>query len=123
MSGFSNRGSEQLLTYRDGSPFINKFRVGDGALYLCSAPLSTDYNNLVRNSEVFIPMLYKMAISASKERKISYTIGRDETLETEALTNTAGKDLVYKLKGEKEEFIPGQRIISSKVFLLSLIHI
>lgn len=117
MSGFSNRGSEQLLTYRDGSPFINKFRVGDGALYLCSAPLNTDYNNLVRNSEVFIPMLYKMAISASKERKIAYTIGRDETLETEAMTNTAGKDLVYKLKGEREEFIPGQRIISSKVFL------
>ena len=117
MSGFSNRGSEQLLTYRDGSPFINKFSIGDGALFLCSAPLSTDYNNLVRNSEVFIPMLYKMAISASKESKIAYTIGRDETLETDALINSAGKDLVYKLKGEKEEFIPGQRIISSKVYL------
>ena len=117
MSGFSTRGSEQLLTYRDGGSFMTKYRIGDGALFLSAAPLNTDYSNLVRNSEVFVPMLYKMAISASKERKIAYTIGRDETLETDALTNTAGKDLVYKLKGEKEEFIPGQRIISSKVFL------
>lgn len=113
----ASTGSEQLLTYRDGSSFISKFSVGDGTLFLCAAPLSTNYNNLVRNSEVFIPMLYKMAISGSKERKISYTIGRDETLETDAKTTSANGELVYKLKGEAEEFIPGQRIISSKVFL------
>ncbi len=117
LNRIASRGSEQLLTLRDGNPFLNKYSIGDGTVFLCVSPISTDYSNLVRNSEIFVPMLYKMAISGSRERKIAYTIGADETLETDALKKSAGSDLVYKLKGETEEFIPGQRIISSKVYL------
>jgi len=84
--------------------------------------LNTDYNNLANSGEIFIPMLYKMAISSARKRPIAYTIGRDETIESDNLVK--GGESVYKLKGGKkeggqvsEEFIPQQRIVASKVFI------
>jgi len=115
MSTFGSRAEEKLLTYRDGSTFIGKYRADQGNLYLCSAPLSDDYNNLVRNGEIFIPMLYKMSISTSKDQRISYVIGKDEVLEAKSKANTT--ETVYRFGGAAEEFIPEQKVIGSKVIL------
>ncbi|MEZ4931915.1 MAG: hypothetical protein R2788_07335 [Saprospiraceae bacterium] len=60
-------------------------------------------------------MLYKMAISSARQRPIAYTIGRDETIEADNVVR--GGESVYKLKGDAEEFIPQQRIVTSKVYL------
>lgn len=109
------RGEEQLLTYRDGNAFLSKFRVGQGNLYVCVAPLDEQFNNLAQSGEIFIPMLYKMAISSNRAKKIAYTIGRDEVIESEHFVNST--DIVYKLRGESGEFIPEQRIIGAKAFL------
>ncbi|GJM31877.1 MAG: membrane protein [Saprospiraceae bacterium] len=115
LTDFSNRKGEPLLTYRDGNQLLLKYQVGQGNLYLSAAPISDEYSDLVRNGEIFIPMLYKMAISSGIRKPIAYTIGRDEVLETDHLA-TSG-DIVYKLKGKTEEFIPEQRVVGSKVFL------
>jgi hypothetical protein len=115
MSNFASRGEERLLTYRDGNPFLSKYGIGQGNLYLCSAPLNLTFNNLVRSGEIFIPMLYKMAISSSKENRIAYTIGKDESIITDNFSQ--GNETVYKLKGSTEEFIPEQRTVGSKVYL------
>ena len=120
LSTTASRGEEKLLTYRDGSTFLGKYKSGQGILYLCAAPLNTDVNNLANSGEIFIPMLYKMAISSARKRPISYTIGRDETIESDNLVK--GGESVYKMRGEAkddkvtEEFIPQQRIVASKVF-------
>ncbi len=106
---------EQLLTYRDGNAFLSKFEVGQGNLYVCAAPLNEEYSNLAQSGEIFIPMLYKMAISSNRARQIAYTIGRDEVIEADHFVNST--DIVYKLRGESGEFIPEQRIIGSKAFL------
>jgi len=106
---------EQLLTYRDGNAFLSKFEVGQGNLYVCAAPLNEEYSNLAQSGEIFIPMLYKMAISSNRARQIAYTIGRDEVIEADHFVNST--DMVYKLRGESGEFIPEQRIIGSKAFL------
>lgn len=115
MSTYANRGEERLLTYRDGSSFISKYKDDNGHLYLCSSPLDASINDLMKNGEIFVPMLYKMAISAARERRIAYTIGRDEVIEADHQSGSG--DIVYKLQGQAEEFIPEQRIIGSKVFL------
>lgn len=112
---FGSRMEEQLLGYRDGSSFLSKYQVGQGNLYLSAAPLNENYNDLMRNGEIFIPMLYKMAISSRKTRNIAYTIGRDEVIETDHLATSS--EIVYKLKGEGEEFIPEQRIVGNKAYL------
>lgn len=114
LSRLASRGEEKLMTYRDGSTFLAKFKSGQGILYLCAAPLSDDYSNLASSGEIFIPMLYKMAIGSARARPIAYIIGRDETIEAE--NKVRGGESVYKLKGKAEEFIPQQRIVASKVF-------
>ncbi|MFT5765438.1 MAG: hypothetical protein ACI8X3_002875, partial [Saprospiraceae bacterium] len=115
MSQYTSRSEEPLLRYRDGSVFLSKYTKGQGHLYLCAAPLSEEYNNLVRDGDVFIPMLYKMAISTAKENKIAFTIGKDELIEVDH--KVTGSELVYKIKGRIEEFIPEQQNIGQKVLL------
>ncbi len=107
---------EKLLTYRDGTSFLSKYRFDKGNLYLCAAPLDSDYSNLVKNGEIFIPMLYKMAISTAKSQRIAYTIGKDDYVEAENQLLT-GNETVYKVKGGGEEFIPEQTKIGSKIIL------
>ncbi len=115
LTAFGSRAEEQLLTYRDGTTFLGKYRIDQGHLYLCAAPLDTDYNDLVRNAEVFVPMVYKMAVSAGKAKQIALFIGKDEVLE--ASNSLTGAEAVYRMRGEQEEFIPEQKKIGSKVIL------
>jgi hypothetical protein len=111
----TNRNGELLMTYRDGSAFMTKNKVGQGHFYLSAVPLDEKISTLVRSGEVFVPMLYKMAISSGKEQKIGYTIGKDDQIETDN-KGIAG-ETSYKMKGAKEEFIPEQRIITGKAIL------
>lgn len=120
---------EHILTYRDGSALMAKYPQGEGALYFSAAPLQEQVNDLVRNGEVFVPMLFKMAIAGTKGRQIAYTIGRDEVLEAKHQVAVSG-ETIYKLRRQSEEsansqqpaagsneFIPEQRILGSKVLL------
>lgn len=115
LTRFGGRQEEALMTYRDGSTYLGKYRSGQGHLYLLAAPVDEQTNDLVQNAEIFVPMLYKMAISAGTARPLAYTIGKDEVVETTHQL-TSG-ELVYKLKGSGEEFIPEQRIVGTRVFL------
>ncbi len=115
LTNFGSRGEEQLLTYRDGTTFLGKYKNGQGHLYLCSAPLDNQWNDLVKNAEVFIPMVYKIAVSSGTSKKIMQYIGKDEVLE--AANSLTGAETVYKIKGKKEEFIPEQKKIGSRVII------
>jgi hypothetical protein len=115
LSNIAVRGEERLLTYRDGTTFLAKYPAEKGNFYVSAAPLDERYSNLAKNGEIFVPMLYKMAISTAKSPTIFYTIGKDEYVEAEARV-TAGES-TYKLKGKAEEFIPEQKTIASKVIL------
>lgn len=115
MTNYGSRREERLLSYRDGSSYLGKYTVDKGHLYLCAAPLNEEVNDLVRSGAIFIPMLYKMAISSDKDQQIAYTIGKDEVLETENRITQA--EMVYKMKGMEEEFIPQQKAIGPRVIL------
>jgi len=115
LTNFGKSREEKLLAYRDGSTFLGKYSFDKGNLYLCAAPLQEDYSNLVKNGEIFVPMLYKMAISSAKSQRIAYTIGKDEYLEAD--NRITDSETVYKLKGAAEEFIPEQTKVGPKVIL------
>ena len=114
ISQFQSAGEEPILRYRDGSTYIGKYQRGSGHLYLCAAPLNEEQNNLVRNAEIFIPMLYKMAVSTGTRERISYFIGRDYNIETKNIPVEG--DLVYHIVGP-EEFIPSQYRTGSQTLL------
>ena len=115
ISGFNRGAGEVLLRYRDGDAFMTKYQYEQGHLYLCAAPLNEDYSDLVRNAEVFVPMLYKMALSKAQNDKIAYIIGTDELLETE--NRSTGAESLYRLRGKPGEFIPERRNLGNKVLL------
>lgn len=121
----SNRG-EPILSYRDGSPFLMKYPAGEGAVYFSAVPLDETSSNLTKSAEIFVPMLFKIAIAGSKSGKIAFTIGKDEVLEANHPIASAGREIVYKLRGVQEkqgaeqgnnEFIPEQRVIGTKALL------
>jgi hypothetical protein len=105
---------EKLLVYRDGSSYLSKYRVGDGQLFVCAGPLNSDVNDLVFNAEIFVPLVYKMAISTTKQKNLSYTITNNVVIETDNKRKTG--DFVYKLTGA-DEFIPGQIPNGNKISL------
>jgi hypothetical protein len=109
-----NSANQPLLTYRDGSIFISKYIKGDGQLFVCSAPLNTEFNDLVANAEVFVPMIYKIALTKNKASKLSYFIGSDQLIEVDNLKQSG--EIVYKMKG-KSEFIPSQVSLGKKMIL------
>ena len=111
----TNRNGEILLTYRDGTPFMTKNRIGEGHFYLCASPLDERISTLSRAGDIFVPMLYKMAISTAKEWKIGYTIGKDDYIEVDS--KGISGETSYKMKGAQEEFIPQQRIVAAKAVL------
>ncbi|MEQ1745123.1 MAG: BatA domain-containing protein [Saprospiraceae bacterium] len=121
----ANRG-EHILTYRDGSAMLAKYPAGDGALYISAAPLDEQVNDLVRNAEIFVPLLFKTAIAGSKGRQIAYTIGKDEVLEAAHVPSASG-EAAYKMRltadgggsntAPSSEFIPEQRVLGAKVLL------
>jgi hypothetical protein len=110
-----SRRQQALLTYRDGSSALAKYTLGEGNVYLSSAPLDNEINNLALNAEIFIPMLYKMGISSGRRRQAAYTIGQDEVIQTSRRGATA--ELVFKLRGSNGEFIPEQRAVDNRVLL------
>ncbi len=114
-TNYNNRREEQLLSYRDGSSFLSKYPAERGHLYICAAPMDEAINNLPLNGEIFIPMLYKMALSSGQKSPIAYTLGVDEVVSADHRTTST--EIVYKLKGQAEEFIPQQRIVGATVFL------
>lgn len=114
LSSYYNVGEEVLMKFRDDESFVSKYKKGSGNVFLCSAPLDKQSSNLSRNAEVFVPMLYKMAISTGKRNQIAHTIGKDQFLTI--TPQTSSNEQIYKLKA-KEEFIPGQLRQGSKMIL------
>ena len=104
-TNFQRSGQQKLLSFRDGSSYLSKYIKGDGNVYVCASPISSEVNDLVRNAEIFIPMLYKMSLSSGRKMQIAYTIGDDDLIEVE--TSDIGSEILYKISGS-EEFIPGQ---------------
>lgn len=114
MTNYANTGEESLMKFRGGASFLSKYRYGDGKAYLATVPLDTKYSNLASHA-IFVPMVYKIALMSNKNTPIAYTIGENSFVEIENRTDK--KESVFKLKGPSEEFIPGQKILGSKLIL------
>lgn len=111
----SPRPSETLMSFRDGGSFMQKYRIENGLLYVCSSPLDAEKSDLVKQAEIFVPMVYRMAISRPQAEPLAYTIGSDRFVELEH-NGQPGEDISYKISGSSE-FIPGVRNLGSKVVL------
>ena len=117
---------EPIISYRDGSNLLSKYSKGEGAMYHYAAPLDEKAGDLINSGEIFVPMLFKMALAGTKGGALAYTVGREEVLETQHYPSASG-ETIYKLSLRKDqnsenpqegqEFIPEQRVLGRKVLL------
>ncbi|GAB3997789.1 hypothetical protein GCM10028807_43710 [Spirosoma daeguense] len=110
---------ERLLNLRDGSPLLTHSTVGGGAasrqghIYILANPLTSAYGNLAEHA-LFVPVMYKMAALSVRSQRTAYSF--DDNLVTIPVNNPSERS-VYKLKHDKLEIIPVQRIVGNQLLL------
>jgi hypothetical protein len=104
LSNFQSRNKYDVINFKNNSPFISRYQLGKGQLYLCSSPFNVEINELAKNPDIFIPMLFKMSVLQQGSDKMSYTIGIDRIIELSRLN--IKKDNFLKIKNGNSEFIP-----------------
>jgi hypothetical protein len=100
-----------ILSYQDQTPFLQSSNLGLGKVFIFSAPLNTENSNF-QQSPLIVPVFYKLAQSEEKNGIVARTIGNSDPY----LVNTKGNNEgIFQIKNKKEQFIPIQQILSTKV--------
>lgn len=103
-----------LLTFSDGSSFMNKYVVGGGLFFLSAVPLDKSYTDFPVNP-LFAPLIYRMAIFRESSPANALVIGHDNLIGIPA--DLSHSDQVLRLTGLSDEFIPPQRLIGNQVIV------
>ncbi len=105
---------ERLLSLRDGNPLLTQSKVSaGGSVYLLASPLASAYGNLAEHA-LFVPVMYKMAALSVRAQRTAYSF--DDNLVTIPVSNPSER-AIYKLKHDKLEIIPVQRIVGNQLLL------
>ncbi|MCB0761224.1 MAG: BatA and WFA domain-containing protein [Flavobacteriales bacterium] len=109
-----------LLTLRGGDCFLGEFNSGRGQLYVLASALDSEKSNFAQHA-LFVTSVVRIAEFAQKRHAISYTIGYDEVVSSNAstqgdepfhLTNAAtGLDFLPGFRntgGQTEIYLHGQ---------------
>ncbi len=109
---WANAG-QPLLTLRNGQTYLNQVLSGSGKTYLFAAPLGQEYGNVAQHA-IFVPVMYKIAASSVRQQRTSFTFDENP------ISLTVGKpkpNSVYKLRRNKTEIIPVQRVAGNQLLL------
>ena len=93
-----------LLSLKDGTPFLTAYKVGNGNVYLNTSSLAKESSNF-SNHALFVPTLYNIALLSQQKLPLFHTIGSNSTIEL----NRTAKDNVYHIKNEQVDVIPQTR--------------
>lgn len=96
--------STHLMRLRNGNPLISKIFAGNGLLYLSLSPLDSRWNTLGNHADIFIPMLYRMALSRAKTNQLAYFIGKDQDIQIKTDEELQSEAIV--ISNGEYEFIP-----------------
>ncbi|WP_316832120.1 BatA domain-containing protein [Pedobacter aquatilis] len=108
----SNSASkESILSFSGGKSFFSKYGVGNGQVYLTATGLNEKDGNLPRHP-VFVPLMYRLALSSGNESALYATIGNDVVLTASYIT--IGKNQTLKLSAKNFEAIPEVRQTEGK---------
>lgn len=105
----NNSPYEPLMALQNKDLFFTVFPSGKGTLYLAAVPLDMRFSSFPRHP-VFVPILYKIAVSSVVQDNLFSVLGNDELIRTDAL-NREQTDEVLKIKNASGTFevIPEQR--------------
>ena len=103
---------ESLLELQTGQAFLNVFNSERGKVYLFAVPFQTSFSNFPKHA-VFVPTMYKIAVSSVIEDNLYYTIGENEVITVRNIN--LGVDNVLSIRDQQTEFefIPEHRRVNS----------
>lgn len=108
-------GVQKLFTFSNGDGFLNSYRVGSGKLYVCASAASKQASSFP-NSYWFLPMMYKMAMSAQQNSVQSTVMGRNAQIAIPS-SKSASSDAVYHINNGEQDIIPSQRAVGNQYIL------
>ena len=109
---WGNSGNN-LLTLRNGQTYLSQSSVGSGKLYLFAAPLSAAYGNVAQHA-LFVPVMYKLAALSVRAQRTAYSFDENSLA---IPVNDPNPNAVYKLRRDKTELIPVQRLNGNQLVL------
>ena len=105
---------EVLLGLRNKNTFVSEYDHASGKVFVCASPLEVNYTDYPVHA-LFVPMLYKMALSGGNTKSLAYVLGKDDVIKVDNKLDNV--DEIYKIKGAHNEFIPQQKAIGAQVLL------
>lgn len=92
-----------ILKFDNGRPFIQKYIVDKGLVYLQAASLDLNINDFTSKS-IFAPLIYNFAVIKSQVRPLYYTIGNNQQVND--LDISISNDEAIRLSNGSYEIIP-----------------
>jgi hypothetical protein len=104
---------QQLLSLRNGQQYLSQITRGNGKVYLFAAPLNPEFGSMAQHA-IFVPVMYKMAAMSVRPQRTAFTF--EENPIRLNITNVK-QNVAYKLKRNKIEIIPVQRVTGNQLLL------
>lgn len=92
-----------ILKMDNGRPFIQKYQVGEGWVYLQASSLDMEATDFAAKA-IFAPLVYNFAVVKSQQQPIYYTIGKKQLATGIQISNNSQD--VIKLSNGQYEMIP-----------------
>ncbi|WP_412467919.1 BatA domain-containing protein [Pedobacter sp. KLB.chiD] len=105
---------EDIMWLPGKRPFFSKYGVGNGQIYLSASGLNVNDGNLARHP-VFVPLIYRLALSGGNDIPLYYDIGNDNTLASKKVS--IGKNQSLKMTADHFEAIPEIRQVNGKTLI------
>ena len=106
-----------LLSLLNGDDFLVRKKLGDGSLYVLTAPVAKQATDFAFNP-LFASVMYGLAITSDKKSRLFYFIGEDEKVVLPLNTSSEGDNTVeIKQQHSNYRFIPGQLQQAGKTIL------
>ncbi|MGM9478550.1 BatA domain-containing protein [Pedobacter sp. GSP4] len=110
-----NTASKEDIMFLPGrKSFFSKYDVGNGQVYLSASGLNTTDGNLARHP-VFVPLMYRLALSGGLEAPLYYNLGNDNALASKKIA--MGKNQSLGISANNFEAIPEIRQVEGKTLI------
>ena len=103
----------KLLLLRSGDVFLSQSAVQKGKVYIMANPLQANFGNFAQHA-LFVPTMYKIAAMSAKQERVAYSFAENTVVLT---VKNATANTVFKLKKDKNEIIPVQKLNGEQLVL------
>jgi len=104
---------QPLLSLRSGQPYLSQISGGKGKIYLFGSPLIPAFGSMAQHA-IFVPIMYKMAALSVRAQRTAFTFDENPIVLT---VNNESQNSVYKLRRNKAEVIPVQKVVGNQLLL------